>query len=618
MKKALGILSATFVVALSCSVEPMDPAPEAAGEETVILRADFDEAEPETRTVRQSDGKVLWSASDEIVVVRGAKVYGNKFTSLNSTPQATAEFRGTMPSGSGSYWAVHPYDASAYFDGTYLVTTLPEQQEAVPGTFADDLFISVAYSNSDHLSFYHVVGGVKFSVTEPGIKKVTLIAAGDEPLAGLIGVQNVNGRPAITAWGSDMFSKIELSPASGTFEVGKAYHFVTMPATLSKGFTLFFEKEDGAIAFREVSKSVTIKAAGFRTLMEADKDVVWEKDVFRFTPSSVSVDAAGGAFSLSIHSTGSFHVDDSNCDWISQVSASGDPRFPSGAEYVFSASRNTGAAREGYLIVCDDQSGNCFPVTVSQGSGESLKVIPHHSLGMRFTATWCGYCPKMDETFHKIKENQGDRFEYMCLYATSGNYGLDACTYLANDYLVGGFPTGIIDGRFELLNYTSSDYGASVAASAISETESCYPAATSIALSSSLSGQTITLKSKVYALSSDTYKISAFLLEDGIVGYQANYFTGSTNTFEHNRVARLLLNTNVHGDAFPLDGGQTKSFSWTATVPSGCNLNNLSVLVYVQRPFGSRPAVQSNSYGDYYIDNCRAAAVGAEAAPEWE
>lgn len=618
MKKAIGILSATFVVALSCSVEPMNPVPEPAGEETVVLRAGFGENEPETRTVRQSDGKVFWSAADEIVVIRGTNAYGRKFTSLNDTPQASAEFQGTMPSGSGAFWAMHPYSSTSYFDGSYLVATLPEKQQAVPGTFADDLFISVAYSQSDHLSFYHVVGGVKFSVTEPGIKKVTLIAPGKEPLAGLIGIQNVGGRPAIKAYGREMSSSIELTPESGTFEVGEAYHFVTIPMTLSQGFLLFFEREDGAIAFREVRKSIKIEAAGFRTLMEADKDVVWEKDVFQFSPSSVSVDATGGAFSLNIRSTGTFHVDCSNSDWISLVSNSGDPRFPAGAEYVFTAARNSGAAREGYIIVCDDQSGNCFPVTVSQGSGEQLKVFPHHSLGMRFTATWCGYCPNMDETFRKAKSSLGDRFEYMCLYATSGNYGIDASSYLAGYYLVGGYPTGIIDGRFDLPNYTSTDYGASVVTAAVEETESCYPAVTSVALSSSLSGRNLTVNATVYAASPDTYKVSAFLLEDGIIGYQENYYTGSTNSFEHNRVTRMQLNSNVYGDEFSLEGGQTKPFSWTASVPAGCNLNKLVVLVYVQRPFGSRPAVQSDAYGNYYIDNCRAAAVGTEAAPEWQ
>jgi hypothetical protein len=43
---------------------------------------------------------------------------------------------------------------------------------------------------------------------------------------------------------------------------------------------------------------------------------------------------------------------------------------------------------------------------------------------------------------------------------------------------------------------------------------------------------------------------------------------------------------------------ETKSFTYTATVPSGCNVDNMVVVAFVQRNYNDRPAIQSGNYGD--------------------
>ena len=222
MKKHFHFLAAVAaLMTCACSVEPVDVVdvqPEEEGEFTV-LTAGFAGVEDETRTVRQADGKVFWSPGDAISIIRGTSSSGHKkFVADNTEPSPMAAFSGTMPSGSTAYWAVYPYKADDYFNGTYLVTTLPSKQEAVAGSFADDLFISAAYvrNNVTSLTFRHQVGGVKFSVTQPGVKRVTLIAADENAfLAGLIGLYcpTAGQVPYIRATGypEDMSSTIELS-----------------------------------------------------------------------------------------------------------------------------------------------------------------------------------------------------------------------------------------------------------------------------------------------------------------------------------------------------------------------------------------------------------------------
>ena len=604
----------------ACSVEPVDVVdvqPEEEGEITV-LTAGFAGAEDETRTVRQADGKVFWSPGDQISILRARG--HSKFTADNTEPAASATFSGTMPSGTSAFWAVYPYKESDGLQNPYMVTTLPGQQEAVAGSFADELFISAAYvkNNTKTLTFYHQCGGVKFSVTQPGVTRVTLIPTDKSVyLAGLIGLvaDSVGAVPYIAATGADanMFNTVELSAPEGeTLKVGEAYHFVTMPAFLAGGFSLLFEKEDGSFAVKTYNKDVTIKAAHFATLMEADKGLSYRNDFLDYSPGEVILDGLGGAFGIHVRGTLEYHID---CltDWIHEVSAAGDLRVDFCHAYY--ADRNDeGVERTGMLTIC--YGDNCYPITVTQSPLGDLKVYPNHSLGMRFTATWCGYCPIMSETFRLTQEKMGDRFEYVCMYETGGDYGYPDGELLFAMYGLTGYPSGIIDGWYELENYDSS-VASSMAAQAMAETEALYPAVTAVGLESSLSGRELTVKADVIAQMPETYKITVILMEDGIVGFQKDYNAGDHEDFVHNRVARMTLTSSVFGDEFDIDAaGETKSLTYTATIPNGYVLDNLVVLAYVQRNFNDRPALQSGSYGDWYVDNCRAAAVGTTAPLE--
>lgn len=604
----------------ACSVDPIDPVQPEEGGEFVVLNAGFATDGEGTRTVRQEDGKVFWSVKDEIAVIRARRTSSggsSVFTSNNTAPAASASFSGQLPSGTGSnFWAIHPNLSGANYDGTYLVTVLPADQEAVPGTFADDLFISAAYftSSAEPLSFYHVVGGIKFSVTEPGVEKVTLTANGGEALTGVIGIQNVSGHPTITAYG-DTQSQIVLTPASGTFEVGKAYYFVTVPTTLERGFSLLFEKEDGSVAFRSTDQSVTISAAHFKTMMEVDKGLTYSQ-YFSFSPEEVSLSKAGDIFTIEVKATMGFHFDIVS-DWIWEVGHEGNPIV--GATYSFKASQNNGEERDGYILLCNDSglgAGNCYYIAVHQaaGSPEDWKTaeFAHHSLGMRFTATWCGYCPIMNETFRMARQKLGDRFQYACFYSSSsgGNYGFSGINTLTSQYGVTGFPTGIIDGRIKIENY-ASDYASDLIVKAVQETESSYPTATGIGVVSSLEGSTVSVNVDVYAHLADSYLLTVLLLENGIIGYQNGYGDG----FVHNKVVRKAF-TSVSGNAFSISANEKKSFSFSTALSDEYDPDNLEILVYVQRPFGSQPVIQSGKYGDYYVDNCVSLPVGKAAIPD--
>jgi hypothetical protein len=598
----------------ACSVDPVDSVdvqPREEGEITV-LTAGFSGAE--TRTVRQADGKVFWSPGDAISVIKGVNTFGNKFDSDNTEPAATTTFRGIMPAGEGTgFWALYPYDPNAFFDGEYLWTELPNEQEGVPGTFADNTFISATYADSDQLTFSHVTGGIKFNVTDPGITKVTLKAGQGSVLSGGIGLGIFNDKPAVMNNRGPTYNYVELTPRGGRFIPGEAYHIVTTSIYLTTGCSLIFDRMDGAIAYQDIQKRLLIQGGRFVVLKDIDKKLKWEEDVFTFSPEQVSVGASGGVFVIRFRSLVDYHID-SAVSWIHLKSIDGNPRLREGATATFTVDANPGEERTGIVTVCNDKTGNCYPVVVTQASGIGLKGLKHHSLGMRFTATWCYWCPYMDASFQKAKVLLGDRFDYMNLHGANSELFFSGTGDLEWQYWVDGYPTGIVDGRVEIENGTDTDLVAQEIVDAVGQQEDFYPPMTAIGLASSLSGRNLTVEGEVFAQEAGTYKLSVYLLEDGIVHYQNN----GGDDYVHDRVARMVL-TGEEGDSVSVarDNG-TRSFTYTASIPAGYNLENMSVLAFVQRKFDSQVVIQSGDYGEWYIDNCRIAKLGATAPLEVE
>lgn len=234
------------------------------------------------------------------------------------------------------------------------------------------------------------------------------------------------------------------------------------------------------------------------------------------------------------------------------------------------------------------------------------KEFWHKSLGMRFTATWCGYCPMMATSFASAISQYPNRIELLNLHPTSSNLGFNGTSKLENIFKITSFPTGMIDYRSSIANYSNSNYTTKVILNAVKETESNYPVKTGISFSSSVSGNTLNLNVKLYIKEKGDYKVTAVLLEDNIIGYQ----NGGGNSYNHSGIARVAF-TDITGDEVSTsEDNKTVSKNYTAAIPSSCDKNNLRVLVYVLRQYGSQTIIRTADYGDYYVDNAISAAVG--------
>ena len=176
-----------------------------------------------------------------------------------------------------------------------------------------------------------------------------------------------------------------------------------------------------------------------------------------------------------------------------------------------------------------------------------------------------------------------------------------------------GIPSGVIDYRIRVRNW-ADDYAYMVPEtfiSAIKQQEELYPAVTGASFTSSLSGSSLTVKGTVYSHVAETFKLSVYLLEDGIQGESLG-----VNNYQYDNVLRKSL-SSVLGDEFSIGtNNSTYDFQYKISIPNDYKTENLSILVIVQRKYGNQTPVRDEYFGEYYVDNCRKEKVGREAKLE--
>ena len=384
----------------------------------------------------------------------------------------------------------------------------------------------------------------------------------------------------------------KVKPASGS---SNATLTVTASPFMQQGSReaeIFFTGEGG------LSQSLKVSQAGLVT--------------FAVSPNTVSLGYEGGTFEVTVSSSLSYHIS-SMPEWIQEVSVEN-------KVHTFrAAANNLPDTRNGVVVFCDDE-GTCLPCSVTQKGNpvaiDWTKEFAHKSLMMRFTATWCGWCPRMGKAVSTAQAKAPGKIEALNLHTSGSNLVFDQNSALESQFHIMGFPSGIVDGRRLVENY-SLDYTASLINSFVEETEQNYPVATTVGFTSSFSGSQLKIDLRMYARKADDYKITVLVTESGIVGYQADYEEGNHEDYHHDNVARIAV-TNVLGEAVSVTEDQSiVEKSWTVTVPSSYVKENLRVVVIVQRAFGSKPRIvtEGMNYGDYYVDNCISGKAGTTVAP---
>lgn len=249
--------------------------------------------------------------------------------------------------------------------------------------------------------------------------------------------------------------------------------------------------------------------------------------------------------------------------------------------------------------------------TVIEADFDWTQTFLHRSLMMRFTATWCGYCPMMAHAVDYVQEHNPGLIEAVNLHASDSDLAFSGTRTLMNQYKASGYPSGVVDGRRSVDNYNDYTYTASVIAKYAHETEDNYPTASAIRYESEWDSGKLNLDLTLYLRYAGDYKVTVLLLESKIKANQTDYVEDVVHTdYIHNDIARMAL-SNISGDEFTtLKDCVAKQFNYNVRVPATYKKSNLRILVYVQRAYGTQKVIRSGNYGDYYVDNAISGVAG--------
>lgn len=162
-----------------------------------------------------------------------------------------------------------------------------------------------------------------------------------------------------------------------------------------------------------------------------------------------------------------------------------------------------------------------------------------------YTATWCGYCPRVHYAIKSVTE-ENSSIHAMAIYDDSDKRYANISQMIAA-FNITGYPTAMIN-RKDSWSYPENMSGLTDYLST--------PSPLGIAIESSVSNSTANISVNVEYAKNFTsgLKIVVCLTESKLIGSQANYYNdGNGNpiiNFEHNHVLRKA-STDIFGDAIP-------------------------------------------------------------------
>ena len=244
-----------------------------------------------TRTVLGSDGTtVTWQENDKIGIGFKSPTAKN-YPFTTPTAGSDVHFWGQAPNVNNvAYFMMYPYQQDTKISANNNTQAIyqynfPKAQNAIAGTFDPKANVSVGIIPQRGKPFvaYNIGGLLRFSLRgTSNVKQVKLLSVGQENLAGNLKSTITFANDGKISAAKNEFSAaspvVSLTPASGTFEEGKAYYIALPEQNLSQGLTLVFIMQDGKAILKKVKQEVNIQRAKVYNLGEMTLDPTKAKD----------------------------------------------------------------------------------------------------------------------------------------------------------------------------------------------------------------------------------------------------------------------------------------------------------------------------------------------------
>ena len=217
-----------------------------------------------------------------------------------------------------------------------------------------------------------------------------------------------------------------------------------------------------------------------------------------------------------------------------------------------------------------------------EDSDPANTVFNHRILLVDHTGNTCGYCPQMMkalETVSKTGDYHTKYYEAMAHTYSNGDPAFSgAASVVSNHHGVSSYPTL----TYNFYHTTQSSYNDAHIMGQIDALWKAEGADAGIAAAATLASKSVIVNTEVKAAVANDYRITAWLLEDGIYAKQTNATEEWMNT-HNNAIRQRVSSDDISGvDLGTLDVGETKSTALTLNIVGNkWNRDNLKVMVIV-------------------------------------
>ena len=195
--------------------------------------------------------EVHWSAGDNVAAFVSSVAHTSTATEILSAKSARFTFSDLAADAVVQY-AVYPAAAAAGLAGDVITVTVPTEQTAVAGSFAEGSAVAIAKGGSSTLDFKNVCGFLAFTINADGVQSVHIYA--NEKMTGTADVSWNSGNPTVSAFKNFAYTGVKLT---GPFTKGATYYAAVFPGTYT-GLTLKLTHSDGYVSTYTNSNTLTI------------------------------------------------------------------------------------------------------------------------------------------------------------------------------------------------------------------------------------------------------------------------------------------------------------------------------------------------------------------------
>lgn len=235
------------------------------------------------------------------------------------------------------------------------------------------------------------------------------------------------------------------------------------------------------------------------------------------------------------------------------------------------------------------------------------KSFMRRSLFLQFSGNWEGYSPAMNAARDTALRRSSGRIVPMAMYSGSGSITYPEISAYEEMFSLRGYPTGYVNYYSEVVNYSNPQKTTDMILGLSDEAKEKLPANTGLAGYIFKIDSQLELYLQIASRCAGEYYLNIFVLEDGIVGPQSDYFglVEDTEKYVHNYVVRGQM-TEAYGEPITLTDNGILDVHRLYTLPDNVeNVYNVHVVAYLTYRGQYSGAVTGAGYIDvgYIVDN---------------